>query len=242
LEKYYLFYVLALIAEIIGTISGFGSSILFVPIASIFFEFHIVLGITAIFHVFSNLSKIYLFKNKVDKNIIIKLGVPAVVFVIIGALLSKFVPQKELELFMNFFLVIIAILLIKHSSIKIDQTDKNLFLGGSISGFLAGLIGSGGSIRGLTLSAFQLEKDIFITTSAIIDLGVDTSRAIVYYFNGYIHSDYLFMLPILFIVSILGSWIGKKILQYISENLFKYIVLSVILLTAIIQVIKYIKF
>ncbi len=60
IDKYYLFVILALISEIIGTISGFGSSILFVPVASMFFDFKTVLGITAVFHVFSNLSKIAL--------------------------------------------------------------------------------------------------------------------------------------------------------------------------------------
>lgn len=48
-EKYALFFILALLAEILGTLSGFGSSILFVPIASLFLDFKIVLGITAVF-------------------------------------------------------------------------------------------------------------------------------------------------------------------------------------------------
>jgi uncharacterized membrane protein YfcA len=66
---YSLFFLLALLAEIIGTISGFGSSILFVPIASLFLDFKVVLGITAVFHVFSNLAKIYFFHEGIDKKI-----------------------------------------------------------------------------------------------------------------------------------------------------------------------------
>ena len=56
--QYFIFFLLALLAEIVGTISGFGSSILFVPLASLVLDFKVVLGITAVFHVFSNLSKI----------------------------------------------------------------------------------------------------------------------------------------------------------------------------------------
>jgi uncharacterized membrane protein YfcA len=44
-QGFYLFFLLALLAEIIGTISGFGSSILFVPLASIFIDFKLVLGV-----------------------------------------------------------------------------------------------------------------------------------------------------------------------------------------------------
>jgi uncharacterized membrane protein YfcA len=50
-------------------VSGFGSSILFVPLASMFLDFKLVLGITAVFHVFSNLSKIYLFQSGIDKKL-----------------------------------------------------------------------------------------------------------------------------------------------------------------------------
>jgi uncharacterized membrane protein YfcA len=58
LDFNYIFLFLALIAEIVGTVGGFGSSVFFVPIANIYFSFETVLGITALFHVFSNLSKI----------------------------------------------------------------------------------------------------------------------------------------------------------------------------------------
>ena len=85
-----LFILLALLAEILGTVGGFGSSLFFVPIASFFLDFHSVLGITAIFHVSSNITKIAFFRKGFDKNIVIWVGVPAVIFVIIGAYLSKF--------------------------------------------------------------------------------------------------------------------------------------------------------
>jgi uncharacterized membrane protein YfcA len=239
MEKYTLFFFLAFLAEIIGTVSGFGSSILFVPIASMFFDFKIVLGITAIFHVFSNLTKIFLFRKGIDKNIALKLGIPAVLFVILGAFLSKFVPQKELELFMGILLLILSIFLLIYTNKKLEKTDKNLIAGGVVSGFLAGLVGTGGAVRGITLAAFNLEKDIFIATSALIDLGVDSSRAVVYFLNGYVVKEFLFTIPILIPISILGSWLGKLILQKISQKIFQYIVLGVIILTSIFQTVKY---
>lgn len=238
-EEYYLFLLLALIAEVIGTISGFGSSILFVPIASLFFPFKEVLGITAVFHVFSNLSKIFLFRKGIDKNIVLKLGIPAIVFVIIGALLTDFIPQKEIELGMNIILIFLSVYLIFTTNKKLEQSNQNLYAGGAISGFLAGLIGTGGAIRGITLAAFNLEKSIFIATSAMIDLGVDSSRAAIYVYNGYFLKKYLILIPFLILISIIGSWIGKLILQKISDIYFKYMVLLLIVGTSIYQLVKY---
>ena len=100
-EKYYLFIFLAFVSEILGTISGFGSSILFVPIASIFFDFKHVLGITAIFHVFSNLSKLALFRHGINKELVIKIGIPAIIFVIFVAYLTTFLPTEKIECFVS---------------------------------------------------------------------------------------------------------------------------------------------
>ena len=239
MEKYYLFYILALLAEVIGTISGFGSSILFVPLASLFFDFKAVLGITAIFHVFSNLAKLYLFKHGIDKKIALKMGIPAIAFVILGAWLSKLIPQKDIELLMGILVLFIAIYLLFNINKSVQPTPTNLINGGIVSGFTAGLVGTGGAIRGLTLTAFNLDKNVFIATSAFIDLGVDSSRAVVYFLNGYVNKQFLITIPFLIVISVLGSWIGKVILTKIRQNLFKYIVLVVILITSTIQVVKY---
>ena len=108
-----------------------------------------------------------------------------------------------------------------------------------MSGLLAGLVGTGGAIRGITLAAFQLPKEIFIATSALIDLGVDSSRAVVYVSNGYFDRQYMVLIPFLIVISILGSYIGKVILKYTSETVFRYLVLSIVILTSIFQTIKY---
>jgi uncharacterized protein len=239
IEQYLIFILLALLSEIIGTASGFGSSMLFVPIASLFFDFKTVLGITAVFHVFSNLSKIALFRKGINKDIVIKLGIPAVIFVIIGAYITTFLPAKQIELGMNIMLVVLAVYLIINFNKTLKQTNTTLITGGIVSGFLAGVAGTGGALRGVTLAAFQLRKEIFVATSALIDLGVDSSRAVVYVSHGYFPKQYLFLIPFLVGISIVGSYIGKLLLKKTSETAFRYIVLGAVVVTAVIQVYKY---
>ncbi|MCB0279463.1 MAG: sulfite exporter TauE/SafE family protein, partial [Calditrichaeota bacterium] len=98
-----------------------------------------------------------------------------------------------------------------------------------LSGFLAGVLGTGGAIRGLTLSAFNLEKQVFIATSAVIDLCIDLSRSVVYFFNGFIHQHDLYLLPFLLIASIAGTLIGKQILKQLNQDQFRKLVLYLIL-------------
>ena len=239
IEKYYIFYILAFFAEVLGTISGFGSSILFVPIASIFFDFHLILGITAVFHVFSNLSKIVLFRQGIDKSIVYKLGIPAVLFVILGAWLNKFFPLNQMDLILSIVLIGLSVYLLMYSTKNLQQNNRNLIAGGAASGFVAGFVGTGGAIRGIVLAAFNLEKNVFISTSAFIDMGVDSSRAVVYYLNGYIGKDILVLLPALIVISILGTWVGKKLLKYIPQKQFIWLVIGVVIATSLVQLVKF---
>lgn len=232
------FLLFAFIAEIIGTVGGFGSSVFFVPLGNFYFDFHSVLGLTAIFHLSSNVSKIFLFKKGIDKKLIINIGIPSVVFVILGGLLSTTMNSSFLEVFLGFFLIGFSLLFIIKSTLTVSPNQKNAIIGGAFSGFSAGLLGTGGAIRGLTMAAFNLEKSVFIATSAFIDFMIDFSRTIVYYNNGYIHNHDLKYVPFLFVIGIVGSYVGKKIIHYIPQNKFRKLSLFFILFIGLVTLVQ----
>lgn len=157
---------------------------------------------------------------------------------IIGAVFSKYFSPKILELVLAFFLILLSLGFLLFKDLNVSPTFQNSILGGAISGFIAGLVGTGGAIRGVILASYNLRTSVFIATSAIIDLGIDLSRSVVYTLNGFVHYDDLYLIPILLMVSIAGTFIGKKILNYLTEAQFKNVVLSLILVTGTITVFK----
>lgn len=238
MEHLFIFILLSIVAEIAGTIGGFGSSMLFVPLAGFFFDFHVVLGITALFHLASNLSKMALFRSGLDKKLVVSMGIPSILFVLVGAYLSKFFDGKVLEIALACLLIALSLLLLAFKDLSFRPTRFNSISGGALSGFVAGLVGTGGAIRGLTLAAFGLEKNVFVATSAVIDLGIDLSRSAVYISNGYVHRSELYLVPILIGVGFLGTYIGKKLLNRFSGSQFRattLILICVIGLAALIN-------
>ena len=229
------FLLLTLLAEILGTIGGFGSSVFFVPIANFYFDFHTVLGITALFHLSSNISKILLFKKGLDKNLLIYLGIPSVIFVIIGGILSKDLSSHVLSFILGIFLIAFSLLFLIFKNLVIKPSKSNAAIGGILSGFSAGLLGTGGAIRGLTMAAFNLEKSVFIATSAAIDMMIDLTRSVVYYSNGYITQSILIYIPFLLVIGFVGTFIGKKILNYIPQESFRSISLILIFITGLVM-------
>ena len=234
----FVFLFLALIAEIVGTVGGFGSSVFFVPAANFYFDFETVLGLTAVFHVFSNISKIAQFRKGLDKKLIVYLGIPAVLFVIIGGILANYIVTTYLEIGLGVFLVLLSGYFLLNSNAKIKAGKSQAILGGTLSGFFAGLLGTGGAVRGLTMAAFNLEKSVFIATSAAIDFGVDFSRTIVYYLNGFIKTEVLIYIPFLLGIGWVGTWLGKKALNYIPQKNFRRFSLLLILSVGLLTIFK----
>ena len=228
-----LFFLIALLSEIIGTIAGFGSSVFFVPLAGFFFEFHQVLALTSILHVFSNAAKLVLFGKHVRVQLLILLGVPSIAGVIVGAYLSTRLKFQFDELILGLFLIGFSLFFLWRPKAKVSASKLNAISAGGVAGFSAGLIGTGGAIRGLALAAFDLEKGVFVATSAAVDSGVDFSRMVIYLRNGYLSANSLGYLVGLLVIAFVGSYVGKIALGNIDQKYFRRVVLIFVLIIGV---------
>ena len=218
----------ALLSEIVGTIAGFGSSVFFVPLAGLFLDFHEVLALTSILHVFSNAAKLVLFGRHVRLRLLLLLGIPSVLLVIVGAYLSAYLKFRFTELLLGLFLISFATFFFVRPTVKLSQHPFNAIAAGGIAGFFAGLIGTGGAIRGLALAAFDLEKGNFVATSAAIDSGVDFSRMIIYLRNGFLSAEFYWYVPSLLVIAFAGSYLGKLALHRLEQRTFRKVALALI--------------
>ncbi len=225
-----LFFAAAYFSEIVGTIAGFGSSTIFLPLALLFVDFKTALILVALLHVFGNIGRISFFRHGLDKRILLIFGIPSVVLTLTGALLVSFVSQDILKGILGIFLVSYSSLLLLKHDLKIKPSLLNSFSGGSLSGFLAGLIGTGGALRGAFLTAFGLPKEKYIATAAAIALAVDITRIPVYFAEGFLSSEFYWYIPFLLVIALAGSFTGKQIVKRIPQGKFKKIVLIAILL------------
>lgn len=237
-----IFFVLTLIAEILGTLGGFGSSVFFVPLSQFFFDFQTVLALTGLLHIFSNTSKIILFRKTIDWKVALWLGGSSIALAIVGAFLTRTVSLEYASLALGIFLIAFSVFLFVKPTFSIFPSKINSIVGGGVAGFLAGFIGTGGAIRGLALASFNLEKNFFVGTSAMIDFGVDLSRTIIYLESNYFSSDRLLYIPLLIVAAALGSYLGKIILNKINQEKFMKITLCLIFLTGITLILQHFTF
>jgi uncharacterized protein len=227
------FFVVAFISEVIGAVAGFGSSTIFLPLALFFVDFETALILVAISHLFGNLGRVNFFRHGLDKKIIATFGIPSILFSFFGASIVGILSQDILKIILGIFLIIISVLFLVKPLLKVPTNRNMVMTGGGISGLMTGLVGTGGALRATFLTGFNLEKTNYIATAAIIALGTDATRIPLYLSQGFLMQQYYYYIPILAATAIGGSFVGKKIVGKIDQDIFRKIVLVAIILVSI---------
>jgi uncharacterized protein len=227
---------LALVAfasELLGTISGFGSSTFFVPSAIFFERAQFVLALTGILHCFGNFSKILLFRKNFDWKVFFLLSLPFVVFTGVGALLVARYGVQNVQPVLGGFLVAYGLFALFKSDRPIRFPRWVAIPLSAISGLSTGFIGTGGAIRGVALSAIGVPKNSFIAISSAIDMGGDLLRTAIYLANGFMNWSEWFYIPLLAVASYCGAKVGQILLRRIKQRHFEKVVSIFILISGV---------
>jgi uncharacterized membrane protein YfcA len=212
-------------AAVAATLAGFGSSILLIPVAILFMDLKTAVFFVAVFHLFNNLFKIRLFWRSIDFKIFLLFGIPSILMAFTGALLISFVPLDVVKNVLGVFLIVYAVYSFAKPEFGLRKSKPTAVVGGSLSGFLAGLIGLGGAIRGAFLTAFNLPKEVYVATSAMIAVVIDTTRVPTYLVTNTVQDySYYVLLPFLCVMAYFGVRTGKILLKKIDQDTFRRIV------------------
>ena len=219
------------IASSVGTLTGFGTSTLMVPVMLSFYPVSQTLLFVGVIHWFGNIWKLILFRKGFRWKLILSFGIPGIAATYLGASLVFDISTVLLSRILGSFLILYVIYLFAKSSFKIKQSILAGACGGALSGFFAGLFGMGGAIRGLFLTSFDLPKAVYITTAGAIALTIDTTRLTTYIINDAQLPRLLLLGLFVFIpASFLGAKIARSVVDKIPQKHFRKVVAVFLLL------------
>ena len=222
----------AVIAEIVGTIAGFGSATILVPIAGSLFDIKRAIGLVALFHFFGQLVDGFLWRKFIMWRIGILFSVAGVILAFVGASLIVYLPGRSIEIALGVFLVTYAVYSLAGRKFVIPTTNAAIVVAGGITGFVAGLIGIPGALRTAFLSSLNLKREYFLGTSFAVAFLVDIVRVGVYFNSGTLELNPYWWMAI-FVVAFFGSLIGKKLITKIESAQFYLVVYCALLLFGI---------
>ena len=215
------FLLVAFGAEVIGTVAGFGAATILTPVAALFLDVKTAIAIVAVFHLFGNASRLIFFGRWIHWTAWRLFVASGIVCSFAGAAVAATLSSAVVKLCLGAFLV--AYVAASAVSPRPPQLPRRslLLAGGASSGFVAGLIGTGGAIRSACLLSFGLSADAYLGTSAAIALLVDATRLPVYVRSGFMSSQLLPLLSVLLVVAFAGSWVGQRVVHRMSPVWFR---------------------
>jgi uncharacterized membrane protein YfcA len=218
----------------IGAMTGFGIATIMTPLLLFFLPLPETLLLVGIIHMFGSLWQILLFREGVRWRLLLAFGAPGIITSFIGASISLNAPREILSRVLGGYLVIYVLFILVNPRFRLHEGTLTSSVGGASYGFLAGIFGIGGAVRAMFLSAFDLPKAVYIATSGAIALVIDSTRIATYFAGGTRLEPLIFFGLVAFIPSsLLGSVAGKKIVEKIPQDKFRFFIAAFIFLAGL---------
>jgi uncharacterized membrane protein YfcA len=248
---YFVVCLAALFTSGLTLFSGFGLGTILMPVFAIFFPVEVAIALTAIVHFLNNLFKLMLVGKYTDKGVVLRFGIPAVIFAFLGAktllILSGLKALAAYQIFGKSFEVIpvkvvIAVLLVVFSIVelapalaKVSFDRKYLPFGGALSGFFGGLSGNQGALRNPFLLKAGLSQAGYIATGVVIACLVDFTRLSVYgsRFSLPGGTEHLPLLATATASAFLGAFLGARFMKKITMRAIQVLVAVMLLVIAL---------
>lgn len=242
-------------ASLLTFFSGFGLGTMLLPVFLLFFPVDLAIAMTAVVHFLNNVFKTGLIGGHAVRDVVLKFGLPALVFAFIGAkalaYLASFPIRIPYKLFgfpltttlvnvvIGLLLLIFAIVEIIPAKNKKPVHTFGLFIGGALSGFFGGVSGHQGALRSGFLIRLGLNKEAFVATGIIISLLVDISRLSVYWttlpLSELSHNKWILLAALL--AAFGGAIIGRRLLKKVTLRVLQYFVAAGISVIGILLII-----
>ncbi len=250
--KFLLLPLVAFVASLLTFFSGFGLGTLLTPVFAFFFPLEVSITLTAIVHLLNNLFKAVLLRQHVNKQVLVRFGLPAVLASFLGAallhLVGKQPPLWTYEMLGKSFSILpmkslVGILIIGFSLFESSSHLQSLHLpkrylplGGFLSGLFGGLSGHQGALRTLFLKKMDLSKEAFLATGVLIACLVDISRLSLYLkeqFSLSMLKTNAALLGTATGTAFLGAYLGNRLLTKITMKGIQYLVSFALILFGI---------
>ena len=230
----------AIFTSIISAIAGMGGGVLLLSMMTFFLPYHLIIPIHGIVQLTSNLSRAYYLRKNVRWDFFnyFLIGTP------IGFSISYFILKNFKS--PNFFYLILAsfILYVVFKPKKLPELKLKGFqwtILGIISAVQSSLLGATGPLLAVFFVRDDLKKEEIISTKAMQQLVTHALKIPLFLSLDFSYSDYSILIISMSACALIGTLGGVKILSKFDEKLFKKIFKSVLFISAIRLIYKFLK-
>lgn len=206
----------AVIASTIGGVAGFGAGVIMIPLIAWIMGVKATIPVLTVAMLIGNGARVWFSRREINRRVVLAFLVGAVPTGILGAMLYSRIEGPWISRILGVFLL--SAVPLRHWLVAHDIRVRlpHFPAIGAVFGFLSSLVGSTGPVMspfflgyGLTRGAFVFQR-YNLMTAPIVGVGL-----------------------YLGVVMILGAWLGRRILDLLSERAFLLIIETLIVLAGL---------
>jgi uncharacterized membrane protein YfcA len=220
----------ALVASTLAAVTGFGASLLLLPVLTWSFGVRDAVPILTVVQVCTNLARVYLNRGDIVYRIAKRWSLGAVPAAIVGGIVFATAPAAFLGRLIGVFMI--GAVVFRHTRIgrNLEVREETFLPLGAAFGFLDALVGSAGPVQAPFFLAAGLTGAAYIGTEALASLAMQGTKLAVYGgFNLVDGRSILFGLAIGSVMFV-GAYFGRHIVRQITPARFSLIIEGVLLL------------
>jgi uncharacterized membrane protein YfcA len=226
--------VAALAGSIVGGVAGFGGGLILLHVVAWVVGVRAAAPILTVTMLFGNLSRIWWSRHDVDVRVVKRYLAGAVPATFIGVMLYAGTPSTWLGRIIGLFMIAAIPLRRAMLASRMEVRLRHFALLGGLTGALSALVVTTGPFITPFFLAYGLRRGAFVGTEAVCALGMHLSRSVAFARYALLGWETVALGCLLGGTMFAGAWIGRRLLDRISDRVF-LILIEILLLVSGLQ-------
>jgi uncharacterized membrane protein YfcA len=215
--------VAAFALALLSAVAGFGGGVLLLPVFTVLFGLRVAVPMLTLTQLSSNGSRVWFNRRDLRWPLIGWFALGAVPFAVLGGLLLAHAPLAPLKRLLGVFLIVVVIWRRVRRQPR-PPAEPAFAAVGAASGLGSALLGSVGPLTAPFFLAIGLTRAAYIGTEAASALTMHLTKLAAYGAGDLLTGQVLLYGAALTPATLLGAWVGKKIVGRISDRVFVLLV------------------
>lgn len=223
----------AFLASTLAAVAGFGGAAVLLPILVLVFGVRDAIPILTVAQLIGNLSRVWFNRRELDLPVVGWFTLGGVPAALVGGFLFASAPLSFLTRLLGVFLITVVVYRHTGKGGTVRLPLRVFPILGAVFSFLSALLGSVGPIMIPFFLAYGLVKSALIGTEALATVVMHVTKLVAYGSAAILTTTSLMVGLALGSIMILGSFIGKKILDVLPERIFIFLIEATLLIAGL---------
>ena len=220
----------ALVGSLVGGVAGFGTGIIMLPLVAWVLGLRAAVPVLTVTMSIGNLARIWWCRGEVDRAVVLCFALGAVPATVLGTVLYVGAPSQWLGRFVGLFLIasvpLRRVLAMDFFRMRLSHFPA---LGAAV-GLISGLVVTTGPLNTPFFLAYGLRRSAYVGTEAVCAMVMHLSRGAALARYALLTWEIFAVGTLLGATMFAGSWVGRRLLDRMSDRVFLSIIEVLLLL------------